>query len=67
MLVIILWFDLIIPVYSKTPIYRAPIYRAPINRFPQFTGPQFYPRKQVFYVNQCKIYPDIPCFLIYWA
>ena len=45
---------------------------------PRFTVPRFTgsldlpglnsnPRKQALYVNQCKVYPDIPCFSIYRA
>ena len=46
---------------------KPPIYCTLINRVPQYTGLQFYPPKQALCVNQCKLYPDLPCFSNYWA
>ena len=46
---------------------KPPIYCTLINRVPQYTGLQFYPPKQALCVNQCKLYPDLPCFSNYRA
>ena len=46
---------------------KPPIYCTLINPVPQYTGLQFYPPKQALCVNQCKLYPDLPCFSNYRA
>lgn len=49
--------------YTVTPRFTVPRF----NGYLDLLGLNLLPRKQALRVNQCKLYPDLPCSLIYWA